>query len=45
MKEYPNHNISVTGHSLGGMVADYVSRKIEGIKCETYNKGPTPTYK
>jgi predicted esterase YcpF (UPF0227 family) len=43
-KMYPKEKITVVGHSLGGAVADYVSRELN-IPCETFNKALTPWYK
>lgn len=42
-KKYGNENVDLTGHSLGGSKAAYISSKY-GAQAETFNQGMTPLY-
>jgi hypothetical protein len=42
IKKYGQENIEVTGHSLGGTIARYISDKF-GLKGKAFNPGASPT--
>lgn len=42
VKKYGAENVDVTGHSLGGTKAAYLSHKY-GVHAETFNQGASPT--
>jgi len=41
-KMYPDHEIVLTGHSLGGTLAENIAIIKPGIQCETFNTGNSP---
>lgn len=43
LAEYPQSDITISGHSLGGSLAQYISMNT-GLKAVTFNSGPVPFY-